>query len=437
MSDTQSPPSKRPSLIQVLFQILFGFVLPVGVLIVAVYFGNKIVNSGPTADRKPRPRVAKLVETIQVNPSSTPVMIQAMGLVVPAREVRLTPQVSGHITWLSPKLVPGGSFKAGETLIKLDDADYRIVMQQREAEIAQIQADISIEQGRQLVAKREYELLGEEIDASQQALVLRKPQLAALEARLAQAKAQLAGAELDLSRTNIVAPFNAQVNSRMIELGTQVSTGTVLAELNGTDHYWVRATLPVDELKWLSIPRNPDEPGSQTTITNDSAWGQDQTRSGHISQLQASLESDGRMAQLLITVADPLSLQADNTDQPALLLGSYVRAEIQGKAAADIYELPRQWLRSDDTVWLMDKENRLDIRPVGVLHRSRDSVLINRGLEPGSTIVTTNLSAPVQAMPLRTSGSGTPAPGRGNTEISTSKQGEAADTNTDKPGSKP
>lgn len=421
MTDNSPTTTKRSGPVQILFQILFGFVLPLAVLTIAIYFGYKIVNSSPKADRKPRPRVAKLVETIQASPARTAIVVDAMGLVVPAREVRLTPQVSGHITWVSPKLVPGGSFATGEVMIKLDDADQRIVVRQRQAEIAQIQADIAIEKGRQAVAKREYELLGESIDEDQQALVLRQPQLAALQARLDQAHAQLAAAELDLARTQIVAPFNALISERMIELGTQVSTGTVLAELNGTDHYWVRAALPVDKLKWLDFPDNPEKAGSPAVITNDPAWGQGSSRDGRISQLQAVLETDGRMAQVLVTVDDPLAINTDHADQPRLLLGSYVKVSLQGKETGDVYTLPRDLIRADDTVWLMDKDGRLDIRSVSVLHRGRDSVLIDQGLELGSVIVTTKLSAPVQAMPLRTTAA---APGRSVEEVNGQSVGD-------------
>ena len=73
--------------------------------------------------------------------------------------------------------------------------------------------------------------------------MLREPQRLAAEARVQSARAAVEQARVDLGRTVIRAPFDAQVLSREVEIGSQVSPGDPLARLVGVDRYWVEISL--------------------------------------------------------------------------------------------------------------------------------------------------------------------------------------------------
>jgi RND family efflux transporter MFP subunit len=406
----------------------------------------------PKARREPPAPQARLVQVTPVRPGRETVVVRAMGEVVPARSVALAPRVGGEIVEISPEFVPGGRFAEGKTIARIDPKDYELALErakaeaarlaalaqqaeaaaaQRETEVTQARSQLDIEMGRQSVAKREYELLGETVNGRDEALVLRRPQLeaarAALEAaraaaRSAQAAAESARAatataetavrmaELDLTRTRLRAPFNAIVQRREVNLGSQVAVGSPLATLVGTDAYWVCVSVPVDQLPWLRVPRGTGETGSPVRIYNETAWGPEAYRTGQVLRLESALEPQGRMARLLVRVPDPLGTAAGNGDTPPLLIGSYVRVEIEGTALEDVIALDRDHLRDGNRVWVMNGAGELEIRPVEISHRGRERVLIVGGLEAGEKVVTTDLTAPAPGMPLRTETAAAPSP---------------------------
>jgi multidrug efflux pump subunit AcrA (membrane-fusion protein) len=70
----------------------------------------------------PRP-AAVFVAEAQSEPVRLTVATQ--GEVRPLIEISLTSQVSGRIVEVNPGFTQGGFFEAGETLVRIDDADYR------------------------------------------------------------------------------------------------------------------------------------------------------------------------------------------------------------------------------------------------------------------------------------------------------------------------
>lgn len=387
--------------------------LPLLILLGAVAIAFYLMRTSPSAERTPRPRQARLVQVEKVAASSRTATVQAFGTVQPAREIVLRPQVGGRIVAVDPDFAPGGRFARGETLLRVDPSDYELAVRQRESELAQALADLRVERGNQVVAEREFALLGETLDEQDRDLVLRGPQLETVRARVAGARAALAAARLDLERTVLTAPFDALMRSRAVELGAQVEPGAELATLVATDAYWIEVSVPVDQLRWIRFPGGEGAPGSPVRVYDEAAWGPGVHREGEVVRLLGDLESEGRMARVLIVVRDPLGTDAAagiadaDTDgvadaPPRLLLGAYLRTEIEGRNLADVIALDRELLREGDRVWLLDDQGRLEIRPVTVGFRASDRVLVTAGLRAGERVVRSDLSAPVAGMPLRT-----------------------------------
>ena len=85
-----------------------------------------------------------------------------------------------------------------------------------------------------------------------------------------------------------------------------------------------------------------------------------------------------------------------------MIIGTYVRVEIEGTALASVAAIDRELLRDGDQVWIMTPEAKLEIRPVEILYRGRERVLVNKGIQLGEKLIVTDLTAPVPGMPLRT-----------------------------------
>jgi RND family efflux transporter MFP subunit len=359
-----------------------------------------IFETEPTATRKDAAReTAMLVDVTTVSRGDYRPTVEAMGQVMPAREITLGSRVSGEVVNQAEVFSPGKRVAKGEELLRIDPADYQATLMQRRSELQQAQADLEIEQGQQAVARQEFELLGEDIEAVNDALILRKPQLNQAKARVAVAEAAVRQAELNLARTRIRAPFPAQVLSREVSLGSQVSSGQSLGRLVGTDEYWIEATVPLSKLRWLSFDANRSGTATPVQLHQDTVWPGGQTREGRLTQLVGELDNNARMARVLITVEDPLALdQAEG--QPPLILGAFVRAEIDGEPLEDVVRIERNLVRRNNTVWIME-DRKLAIRDVEIAFQDQDYAYIRTGLEDGDQLITNELASVVSGARLR------------------------------------
>lgn len=402
-NDAESSPMQESTPTLGVRVLVFRILLPVLLLVLAAILANWLIGSKPRARRRAPQRNAVLVEVSPAQiATGEPAIVEAMGIVLPAQELDLHPRVRGEVITISPELLPGGLLEHGHTMLRIDPSDYRLAVKQAESNVVRATANIRVEQGNQSIAKKEYELLGQHVSDEDRDLVLRKPQLDTARAALETAQAVLAQAQLDLQRTAIKAPFNAVVRARHIALGTRVTETTNLATLIGTDRFWISASVPVDELKWLRIPQGRDDEGSEVRIYDRAAWGMGVFRSGRVLRLAPDLEREGRMARLIVEVDDPMAFAPDSAGKPRMLIGSYVEVEIIGAELQESVVLERRLLRDGNQVWILDPEGKLDIRQVEIALLKKDRVLVSSGIAQGDQVVITDLPTPVQGMPLRT-----------------------------------
>jgi RND family efflux transporter MFP subunit len=353
---------------------------------------------------KPRPERRKPVPTVPVvtvqelTLSDYLVVIPAMGTVVPATEVDLKAQVGGPIVWKHPEFVEGGIVEKGQALIKIDPVDYELALTAKRALLETATANLKAEKGKQEVARAEWEILGlgEEATELDLELALRRPQLAEMEASLEAARAEVRQAELALERTVIKAPFNALVRSVNVDVGGQIAAQNTLANLVGTDSYYVEALIPLDRIDWIQLPQGSVKPGSIVSVKT----GTGNAREGRIFKLLGDIQTSGRLARLLIEVKDPLYLAHDSNKYQPMLLGDYVSVDIEGHTIEDVFNIPRQYLKDGNLVYTVDSENRLRIKEVRVVWRDVVSI-VAKGLTPGDRLVISDLPAAVEGMTVR------------------------------------
>jgi RND family efflux transporter MFP subunit len=364
-----------------------------------------IRNTEPTAERAGATRKsAALVEVVEVTRGDYRPELVVLGTVEPAREIVLSPRVGGEIIEVAADFKPGRFIDAGEPILKLDPADYRNTLALRESAVRESEAALSIEEGRRAVAQQEFELLGETIDDSNRALVLREPQIASAQAQVAAAEAALDQAQLELERTEIRAPFDAQVLERFANLGSQVAAGEPLARLVGIEEYWVTATVPVQSLQWVEF-NSDTQGGAKARVRNRSAWAPDVYREAEVGSLIGTLDAQTRLARVLVIVKDPL---ARSSEAPPLILDTVLEVRIEGRMLPDVVRLDRAYLRGENTVWVKE-DGALSIREVNILFQDASYAYISQGLEGGERVVTTNLATVAEGVLLRVADESTEA----------------------------
>ena len=348
--------------------------------------------------------------------------MQAYGTVRAHRELTLFPRVEGYVIAQHDDLIDGGLIRAGEVLLKIDPQDYRLAVDTERGNLARAEFELQVEQGNQVVAHQEWDLLEPSIETSEMGrlLALRQPHLKEKRAAVDAAKSRLAQAELNLSRTVVSAPCNALVLKETVEIGQLVNARSAVATLVCTDAFRVEASVPLNQLGWVEFPdaaqsQPPDGlsevevRGSTVRILRDLGNGESVQWTGWVERLLGDVTENGRMARVLVLVPDPLGLKPFDRaqDRPgeghrsSLLLGEYVRVEILGPTLPQTIVLPRSSLREEERVWVYNAQGELEIRQVEVALRRRDSVLIRAGLADGDQVVISSLPAALPGMRLQ------------------------------------
>jgi len=380
-------------------RVYLSIMLSIAVLAAGVVGTAYIGKKAPKARKRPPAKITPLVQVTRVQPDTHKVVVAAMGTVIPAREIILESRVSGRIVALHPEFTIGGFLDKGSEVLRIDPEDYELAVTLAQAKIKDAESILKVVEEEAAASEDEWRLLNKANPESQQipALVAKKPQLEAAKSRLAADRADLQKAKLNLARTRIRTPFNAIVRDKQVDVGSQVSGQEHLAELVGTDTYWIRASIPIDRLSWILIPGNPAESGSRVRISHRN--GHELT--GTVIRLLGDLETEGRMARILVEVKDPLGLKVKGKYQLPLLIGEYVRIEIEGRELQNVYRIPRSALRDDSNLWIASDDDKLEIRSVKTVWRDAQTVLLGEGLEPNSRLIVSNLAAPVNGMPVQ------------------------------------
>ena len=380
-------------------------VLPLLVIGLALLGAQALMFFGPTVPKTPRVIKPTFVEVLTARAQNEQAVIVAYGTVQVHQRLIVKPEISGRVVKLNPRLVIGGTLDNGVALLQIDPRDYRVAVNEQRAALAKAEFDLKVELGNQAVAKREWSLLNPsagEVNALSRQLALRRPHLKEKRVALAAARSRLRKARLDLQRTVLRAPFNALVLDESVEIGQLINTRSSVATLVGTDEFRVQVSVPIQQLDWISLPGAGHSQGSPVLVIREIGSGESVVRRGRVVELLGDVTQNGRMAQVLVSIDDPLELDKPAKDRQPLLLGEYVRVEIEGPELRDVIVVPRVAIREGTRVWVKNAENQLEVRPVEVVLSREETVLISQGLRDGEAIITSQVPAAIPGLPLQT-----------------------------------
>ena len=353
----------------------------------------QLLQTAPRSGRDRPEAPVPLVDVAHSRPAVHAVTAQSAGPVVSAYELEIRPQVGGQIIELHPAFEPGGFIPAGETIVRIDDADYQLAVAAAQAEVAKAQATITLERGRRVVAREELESLqgSLEIDPASRALALRRPQLRQVQAELAAAQNQLQRAQLDLGRTRVALPYDVIVLERERVGGEVVAARELLGRVTRADHYWVELRTQPALLPRLQV-RTADTPGSHVRVQHG-----DTAIDGEVVRIRADVSSGSRLAGVIAAIP------ARPVDGRRILIGSYVEAEIDAGIVKEAVRVPRRALRDNNRVWVVDAQDRLQVRNARVVWESEQNLLLdNKMLADGDRVVISRVSGLIPGTTVRT-----------------------------------
>ena len=376
--------------------------LPFLVIVISLVLTFVLVKSRKTPKPHEAPHLGPLVEVGILSKANRQILISGTGSAQSRYEVSITPQIKGRVSELSPQMVAGGTFQKDELLFAIEDVDYQLAIAHAQATLAQAELELLRNENLADLARKEWHLLNSESDLEPNPLVVYEPQLKSARALRDAAQANVKQAELNLQRTRVFAPFDCYVRSEQLEIGQFLNAGAPVATVAGIDQIEIVVPLPLEEIVWLQVPRKGTKQRGSLAKVELQSGGRTFHWQGEITRSLGEIDPRNRMARVVVTVNDPFTEDTEKANLlNDLLPGMFVNVQILGEELSDIISVPRGAMHDNDTIWVIDDENRLHIREVDILRRERDEVLIRSGLDANEKIVLTNLSGAAEGMLLR------------------------------------
>jgi len=307
----------------------------------------------------------------------------------------------------------------------VDPSDYEVAVQQARAALLQAQSELEQEKARARVAEEEWAAFE---DGKAPELGLRKPQLASAIAAVESAEANLAKAERDLERTTIKAPFDSVLRSKEANLGQFVSTGSQIALVFDTRNAEVRLPLSDLDMTYILDPAVAEE--KPRVQLESLVSGQSATWQGRLVRTEGVLDENSRVIYGVVQIPDPYNLESE-THQVPLRYGRFVQAQVEGRYAQGLMEVPTYALNPDSSVWIVPESRELEKRDVEVVRTQGNKSLISSGLESGDKVVLTQLKNALPGMKVRLPGD--PLPEQMETAAK-SDDGDKEDTDSENVG---
>ena len=313
--------------------------------------------------------------------------VDVQGQTRPRTEVDVSPQVGGKIIYVSPQFVAGGQFKKGEVLLRIEEADFEVAVLRAEAAVARAEQVVVREKAEGQIAAEDWLDLGRGGEPS--ALTLRKPQLAEAEAGMKSAMADLDNAKLQLSRTVVRAPFSGRISERFVDVGQFVSPGTRVARCFSTQSIEIPLSLNDADLTRLGLPVsisvNSNAPKPAVVLSAIIA-GQTRSWNGQIVRTDGVFDPQTRTISAIAEVKDPFGKGMSEDGFP-LPPGLFVNAEIVGRTLENALVIPRDSLRPEDKVYVVNDKGEAQSRDAVVLDTNAERAVLASGVEPGELVI--------------------------------------------------
>ncbi len=357
----------------------------------------------PKPAKKPLKIKAPLVNVMPLQAQNITFSISSQGSVEPRTKTTLISEVSGMVTSVSDKFQVGGFFKKGEVLLAIDDITYQVALLRAQAQLESAQALLVEEQARSKQAEDEWRLTGQPVEQAP-ILALRLPQLKKAEAGVLAAQADLREAKVKLARTKIIAPYDAMLTSKQVDLGQYVTMGSALANTFAVDYAEVRLPIKQRDVDFLNLSRinQAEKLNIQVDLFYQLA-GKKHSWPAKVTRYEGVVDSANRVHYVVAQIDDPYGVLA-KSEHDEIRIGTFVNAKAQGKQLANVIAIPLGAVYSGNTVYLIDKENRLSIEDIHILRTDADYAYTTDIFKEDKRLILTILATPIANMLLRVDG---------------------------------
>ncbi len=441
MKDLNHKKTKRP-----VHNIIFRILMCILVLAAGTFGMSRLAGSKkPPATAKSKERALQ-VEAVRMHPVDVPVTITGYGEVQALKVVPISPEVSGTIMEIHPRLDAGEIIPSGETLFQIDTRNYDAAAKEARANVMRWEnavkrlekqyavdrrrlhtlqrnrdlAELAFQRLRDLFqkdrvgtrsgmekAEQAFNTATDRVDQMKQALALYPIQIREARNSLASARARLSVAAVNLDRCTVTTDFDARVKSVSIEKGQYVAPGQQVLTL--ADDAMLEIHVPLDSRdasQWLQFNGNRGQGGAAwfaglEPVVCSIRWTEENTSHTWQGRLHRVVRFDQQTRTLTVAVRID-SAEAADTDTQGLPLveGMFCAVDIPGKTLKNVYRLPNWAVSYQNTVYKI-RDSRLKTAPVKVARIEGDTAIVSGGLQPGDLVISTRLADPLENILLK------------------------------------
>ena len=271
----------------------------------------------------------------------------------------------------------GETVKKDELLFVIDPSEFNAARDAAAAKVAGAEATIQ-EAELQLARYRE---LKERGTASVAKFDEAKATAGRARADLAAAKAELERAELDVGYTKISSPIAGRIGASVADVGNLVGPDSgILATVVALDP--IRVTFPVSEREYLDYSErkkagNAEDHTPTIRLANDQVY----PHKGKFDFIDNRVDPATGTIKLRVAFPNPDGI---------LLPGQFVNVFLVSSEPKDQLVVPQASIQENQTgpfVLIVDKQNKVEMRPVQTGQRTGAEIAIVEGLDPGETII--------------------------------------------------
>ena len=320
------------------------------------------LNKKPPRKHKSTPQSAPLIEARTLEKEDYQVIVRGTGISKPRFNLALSSPVSGQVLWVDPRLIPGGRFKKGDILFKLDPTDYLLAWEEARYQLASAEFDLKLAAANKQTSYRQ----GTD-NKNLSALARHEPQMKKANALLQVAQARLKQAKRNLERTNIVASFDGYISEVNLAVGQMLNKGQEAGRFHNLDSVLLEISVSMHE--YQNLIKSGLEPHQANLKIRVFKKIGDQIHNwyGTITEVIPSINSNDKQITLVTEVTQPVS------DQGLMMPnGLFIHSEIQGPKLKSVYRLPSTALRDENQIWVVGEENQLATIPVTLVHQNED-----------------------------------------------------------------
>ena len=343
-------------------------ILGVLFIIATVFISKSLIDN----KNKPKPVAAKVIKTVftdTVNNTTIPIVIPANGNLTAKQRVELYSEVQGIFRNGSYLFKPGQNYSKGQTLIRVDAAEYYASVQSSKSNlynsIAAIMPDLRLDFP-DVFQKWQTYLSSFDLNKTTPKL----PEITSDKENyfitgrgIITNYYNVKNLEQRLSKYTISAPFNGILTEALVTEGSLIRNGQKLGEFINPSVYEMQVAISKSFANILKV-------GETVSLTN---LDKTESYTGKVSRVNGSIDANTQTVTAFIEV--------ENSN---LKEGMYLEANLNAKSIENAIEIDRNLLTDNQEIFVI-KDSLLDVMPAKPIHFSDTKVVLKD--VPNGTVI--------------------------------------------------